>query len=112
VGSFARCDRFGRVAESPWFVYFSIDGRWVDTDDYDQHRMGGSCGIRVFLNDMIDDEHGLSSRSTIMISPGDKEGTSRLMATERLTMLNFPVLEIILEDPTSTPLIDQQSSRR
>jgi hypothetical protein len=36
VGSFACCDRFGRVTESPWFVVLSINGRWVYTDDYDQ----------------------------------------------------------------------------
>ena len=61
VSSFARCDRFGRVTESPGFVYFSIDGRWVYTDDYDQHRTGGSSGTRSSLDDNIGDWHSPSS---------------------------------------------------
>ena len=56
VGSFACCDRFWRVAESPWFVCFSIDRRRVDTDDYDQHRTGKSSGTRPSIIDIIDDE--------------------------------------------------------
>jgi hypothetical protein len=44
--------------------------------------------------------------------PEDKEETSRLTATARLTMLDFSIFEIILEYPTSTPLINQQRPRR